>query len=351
VQTEQIGTGFVGGTTLNEDGTELLDEFSPVTTKRTYNDPLPSFNIAYDLTDSFVMRFAANKALTRPDPLDLTSYLNLGEFEDDEDEQELGTGTGGNPDLEPYYTNSLDASFEWYPESGGAYALGFFFKDIDGWIARGRSEEFYTVPVGVDGDGDGEFSENDITDGVPGGGGDYYEVREELYSIRRKVNTDGGRVKGVEFGFHQPFDAFSDGFLRYFGVNGSLTFVDAEMEAVVPENNLPISLRGTSEWSGNLVAYFERKKFSVRLAANFRDDFLFQEAEDPDRHDEFTEGSTILDLNMDYRFNRHWLLRFSANNLTGETRTRFWDTAGTNRFSDDRDNGQYYTVELRFRSD
>jgi outer membrane receptor protein involved in Fe transport len=89
----------------------------------------------------------------------------------------------------------------------------------------------------------------------------------------------------------------------------------------------------------------------VRLAANYRDDFLFQEAEDPDRHAEWTEGSTILDLNMDYKFNKSWFLRFSANNLTGENRIRFWDTVGINRFSDDRDNGQYYTLELRYRSE
>ena len=280
----------------------------------------------------------------------MTSYLNLGDFTDDDSEQEEGTGTGGNPALEPYYTDSYDASFEWYPENGGAYALGFFYKDINGWISRGSNKEYYTVPVGVDGDGSGDFDEDHITDGVPGNGGDYYEMRDELYNIRRKVNTDGGTIKGAEFSFHQPFDAWTDGFWSHFGINGSLTYVDAKMDAVVPENNLPISLRGTSEWSGNLVAYFEMKKFSMRLAANYRDDFLFQEAEDPERHAEWTEGSTIVDLNMDWRFNSSWILRFSANNLTGETRTRYWQTTGINRFSDDRDNGQYYTLELRYRS-
>jgi TonB-dependent receptor len=350
VDTKQSGVGWVGGTTLNEDNTELLDVYEEARTKRDYSDLLPSANIAFDLSDTWVLRLAGNKALTRPDPLDMTSYLDLSTIEDLGDEDEIGSGSGGNPSLQPYYTDSYDLSLEWYPETGGAYALGFFYKDVDGWIARGRNEEYYTAPVGVDGDGDGRFRERDITDGIPGNGGDYYEVREELYSIRRMVNTDGGTIKGMEFAFHQPFDAFTDSFLQYFGINGSMTYVDAKMDAVVPENNLPISLRGTSEWSGNLVFYFEKQKFSTRLAMNYRDDFLFQEAEDPDRHDEWTEGSTILDLNMDYRFNKRWVLRFSANNLTGETRTRYWQTAGTNRFSDDRDNGQYYTLELRYRS-
>ena len=350
VQTDQTGTGWVGGTTLSADGKSLTDEWESVTTKTDYDDVLPSFNMAFDLSDSWVMRLAANKSMTRADPLDLAAWLSLGEFTDDDSDQEEGSGSGGNPELKPYYANNYDLSLEWYPESGGAYALGLFYKDIDGWIARGRNLEYYTVPVGVDGDGSGEFDEDEITDGIPGGGGDYYQMREELYSIRRMVNTEGGTIKGAEASFHLPFDSFTESFWSYFGVNGSLTYVDAEMDAVVPENQLPISLRGTSEWSGNLVAYFERKKFAARLAMNYRDDYLFQEAEDADRHDEWTKGSTIIDLNLDYRFSRSWLLRFSANNLTGENRLRFWDTAGANRFSDDRDNGQYYTLELRYRT-
>jgi len=351
VDTEQAGHAMQCEWVLTDNNTHAVEVCEPRMTRRSYDDPLPSANIAFDLSDTWVLRFAGNKALTRPDPLDMTSYLELRDVEDDDAESgDEGTGEGGNPNLDPYYTNSFDASIEWYPETGGAYALGFFYKDVDGWIANGSILENYVVPVGVDGDEDGRFRESDITDGVPGGGGDYYEMRDVVYEIDRKVNTDGGTIKGAEFSFHQPFDAFSDGFWSYFGINGSLTYVDAEMDAVVPENLLPISLRGTSEWSGNLVLYFEKKKFSTRLAMNYRDDFLFQEAEDAYRHDEWTEGSTILDLNMDYRFNKRWVLRFSANNLTGETRLRYW-SAPVKRFSDDRDNGQYYTLELRYRSD
>jgi len=352
VDTSQTGLGFEGGTTLSADGTELLDEFTPRVTHRTYTDTLPSFNIAFDLTDDVVLRFAGNKALTRPDPIDMTSYLDLGTFEDDDNSSDVGSGRGGNPDLEPYRTTSFDASLEWYPERGGSYALGIFHKDLDGWIARGRNLEVFTTPVGVDGNGNGEFDEDEILGGPDCAVApcDFYEIREEPYEIRRKVNTDGGTIKGAEFAFHLPFDSFSDGFMQYFGINGSVTYVDAEMDAVVPENNLPISLRGTSEWSGNLVAYFERDKFSARVAYNYRDDFLFQEAEDDFRHAEWTKGSEIIDVNLNYRFKKNLLLRVSANNLTGVTRERYWATTGTNRISDDRDNGQYYTIELRYHN-
>ena len=170
------------------------------------------------------------------------------------------------------------------------------------------------------------------------------------YDVRRPVNTDGGTIKGVEIQWHIPFDTFTDGFMQYFGINGSYTFVDANMDAVVPERGTPISLRGTSENSGNLILYFEKKKFGARLAANYRSDYLYQEAEEADRYDEFTEGRTIVDLNFDYVFNDYVKVRFTANNLTGENRSRFWNTPVT-WYSDERDNGQEYVLEFRFASD
>ena len=40
-------------------------------------------------------------------------------------------------------------------------------------------------------------------------------------------------------------------------------------------------------------------------------------------------------------------LRFSALNMTGENRSRFWRTPN-NWYSDERDNGQEYVLEFRF---
>ncbi len=121
------------------------------------------------------------------------------------------------------------------------------------------------------------------------------------------------------------------------------------MDAIVPERGTPVSLRGTSEKSGNLVFYFEKKKFGARLAANYRSDYLHQEAEDSDRFDEFTDGRTIVDLNLDYVINKRMKLRFTANNLTQEQRTRYWDVP-SKVFSDERDNGLDYVLEFRFNT-
>ena len=51
-----------------------------------------------------------------------------------------------------------------------------------------------------------------------------------VFDVRRPVNTDGGTINGVEFQFHVPFDSFTGGFMSYFGINGSFTYVDAELD-------------------------------------------------------------------------------------------------------------------------
>ncbi len=250
--------------------------------------------------------------MTRPDPIDMSSRIEY-----DEDDLEAD---GGNPDLKPYTTTNFDTIIEWYPGRGGSYAVGFFYKDLDSFISSG--------------------SENQL---IPGAGPDEYD-------ISRPVNTDGGTIQGVEFQWHLPFDTFASGFLQYFGINGSYTYVDAEMDAVVPDRGTPISLRGTSEKSGNLVLYFEREKFGARIAANYRSDYLFQEASDTDRFDEFTDGRTIIDMNLDYLITDNMKVRLTANNLTDERRTRFWDTP-SQWYSDERDNGKSFVLEFRYASD
>jgi iron complex outermembrane receptor protein len=317
VDTKQSNSGPVG--IGNFAGFVPADPANPnVTTDRSYSEALPSANIAFDWGDDKVLRFAANQALTRPDPIDLSARLELDTLDDDDDL----TGEGGNPDLEAYKTTSFDVSLEFYPERGGAYAVGVFYKKLDGWISSGSGPELIAVSDGAGG------------------------LQMVEYDISRPVNTDGGDIKGVEFSFHTPLDFLGE-FWSDFGITGSFTYVDAQIDAVVPSRGVPISLRGTSEKSGNLVAYYEHERWSARVAYNFRDDFLFQEASADDRFDEYTVGEDIVDVNVDFVLNDHVRFRFTAANLTESRRERYWDSPGK-YYSDLRDNGRNFILEARF---
>ena len=147
---------------------------------------------------------------------------------------------------------------------------------------------------------------------------------------------------------HLPFDVFTDGFFSGFGITSSVTYVDAELDAV-RDAGQPISLRGTSEWSGNVVTYYENGPFGVRVAYNYREDFLHQEAESPNDFDEYTEGGEYLDVNVDYRINDNWRIRLTGNNLTDNQRHRVYRAAATDYLNSIRDDGRTYVLEIRGR--
>jgi len=315
--TDQFSTGALG--VQEGDNFEPLDPDNPyVTTNRSYDDWLPSFNIAWDFTQNVIFRLAYSKTVSRPDPVDLRQGWDL-----DKDIGEDNVGKSGNPDLEPYRSDNYDAILEWYPESGGAYALGLFYKKLDGFISDGV-----------------EYVDIDLSVYDP-------ELGVQEYEIQRPVNTDGGDIKGVEFAMFQPFDAFTDGFWSYFGMNASVTYVDAKLDAVREGTDRFVQLRGTSEWSGNIVGYFEKGPFGARLAYNYRDNFLHQEAISNKDFDEYTDGGEYVDFNMDWRFNRHWRVRFSANNVTDTQRYRYFQTPGKAYMSGWADDGRTYVLELR----
>ena len=304
VDTTQTSRGILG----QQDGNDVIIYDPDVRIKNTYDDWLPSMNIAFDLSQEWVMRFAASRSLSRPDPRSLRIGVDL-------DLDDLD-GSAGNWELDPYGTDNYDLIFEWYPEMGGAYAFGTFYKKLDGWISNG--EEDYEFDAGL---GDGQ----------------------QTFEITRPVNTDGGTILGFEFSFHLPFDIFTDGWASGFGLNGSYTYIDAEMDGVYPGTDDTIDLLGTSDNSGNLVAYYEKGHFGSRLAVNWREDFLYQEG--AEGFLEYTDGTTTVDLNLDWRFNRNWRLRFSANNLTDEQTRRYF--LEPDLMSDIRDNGRTYVLELR----
>jgi len=302
VDSQQTSVGIFG----QQAGNDVIIWDPNKVINREYNDVLPSLNVAFDVADDWVLRFAASRALTRPDPVNLRIGVDL-------DVDDLD-GSQGNPYLEPYGTDNLDMSLEWYPEFGGSYAIGAFYKKMDGWIISGAENIEYEIPgVGV-----------------------------ETFDVDLPVNTDGGVVQGVEFSFHLPFDSFSE-MMAGFGLQGSYTLIDAEMDAIDPVIDEPVSLPGTSDTNANLVAYYEKGRFGSRLAYTYREDYLHQTG--AEGWNEFNVGGEYIDLNLDWRFNDSWRIRFTANNLTDNQSSRYFLTPShMSRIYDD---GQSYVIELR----
>jgi iron complex outermembrane receptor protein len=305
VQTEQTSDANVapGGSIENPFG-----NYDPVSVDHDYDDFLPSLNLAFDLTDDIVLRFAAAQVMARPDYTDVTSRVNLN----------IGalSGSTGNPLIDPYRADQYDLALEWYHGQGAAVAVALFYKDVESFITDHVVTRNFDV-------------QDDTSPNLA-----CTPVGPELFScpftINERINGGGGEIKGVELGITQPI-------WGGFGVQANYTYTDAEAD-----NGDPIP--GNSEDSYNIIAYFENDLLSARLAYNYRSEFFVAFDRTTRLSQEDTES---LDASVNVNVLDYLTLTFEAQNLTEEEITQFADFSYRPRAI--YDNGRTYYAGVRFR--
>ena len=259
-----------------------------------YSDFLPSVNIAYDLSEDMILRFAASQAITRPN-YDALFLASIDGYPDDRRGNE--SITYGNPALEPMKASQADISLEYYYGDSNLFAVTFFMKDISNFIV-GTTED--NVAIGV--------INNDL------------DPPADSWTVNNFVNAGGGTIDGIEF---QLNHAFGNGF----GVNANYTYSDAEAPKEVYTDQLSV-FSESSKHTGNLVGYWENETFSARAAYNYRSEYMIREygAYYGNRmHDDY--GS--LDLSFGWNATDNIAVRLEIVNLTAEDDIQYGAASGT----------------------
>ncbi|PPU41591.1 TonB-dependent receptor [Xanthomonas arboricola] len=255
-----------------------------------YTNVLPSLNLRLRFTDSLQWRFAASKAMARPDYTQLQPYVLLNVETNDAGQATDFVGTAGNPNLKPMVANQFDTALEWYFDTSDMlYATLFYKKVKDYFSTQTRSEIFDNRP----------------------------------WLVTRPYNMDEGTIRGAELGYTQFFDQLP-GWLSGFGVNANFTFVDSQggaNTATDPYTNTTVTgvelpLEGLSRRSYNLAGIYEKGPLSLRLAYNWRSRYLLTTSDASTRLPTWADDYGQLDGSFFYRFNEHLQLGVQANNLT-----------------------------------
>ena len=234
VRTEEDIRNYVNASAEDPDAitTSAFGPYKAVDTSHSYNDWLPTFNFRYELNDDMDLRFAATRTMGRPDYSALAGAVSL---QPPAVEGGVGSGSGGNPDLEPILSSNLDLSWEWYFADRALFAASVFYMDIDNYVALGQEmRSIFTI--------DAQHPEGRFVD----------------YLLTVPVNS-GAEVKGFELSWQQPFG-------ENWGIMANYSYADSDTDDGLP-------MLGTSESTYNLGAYFETDRFSARLAYNYRDAF------------------------------------------------------------------------------
>jgi len=316
-----VGRVPVALTQSPADPTLLTTTFSgtqPITTESSYSFLLPSVDVKLELTDAWHLRFDASRTLTRPAINFLTPVLNVGSL------PRVGalTANGGNPELQPYLSDNFDFAVEWYYQQNSYAAIDLFVKDVTNFIVQGTQRQTINGVI-------------DPTTGQPA-----------VYTVSQRVNGPNATVNGVELAWQHVFGESG------FGFNANVTLVDTDR----PYDRTDISQSGFAVTgladSANLVGFYDKNGFEVRVAGNWRDEYLLQFGQNQNNsafgaEPTFVNASLQIDLSTSYQLTEQLNVFFEAINVTGETQS----THGRfdNQLLDVFDYGRRYALGARFR--
>lgn len=269
-----------------------------------HSEFLPNASLRWRIDPKIQVRLAASKTETRPDFAQLSPALVFGAPPSGGvgTDSSPYTATGGNPFLQPYTSWNYDAALEYYFSKAGFASLTGFHRDIKGFIQTST------------------FRVNDPVRGV--------------VQISGPVNTGKGRIDGVEFQAQTFFDF--DGlptWVRGFGVQGNLTYVDAKTQQ--PDGRgglsyLPITdqLNGTSKWGWTLVGMYEANGLSARLTYTGRSSFAAsRQYRSDDIYLETSHPADRVDLSLNYEIASGFTIFADWTNLTHSTFTQDFSSA------------------------
>jgi TonB-dependent receptor len=244
--------------------------------------------------------------------------------------------------LDPYRAKAYDLSFEWYFAEDALVSLALFQKDIDSFVQIVRSTD--------------NFSNNGL--GLPDSvaiaacGTIIPDPTACLADWQFSVptNTDGGDLKGFEISYQQPF-SFLPGFFSHFGMILNYTGVESEIEYLLPTGAVAAKedLTGLSKSAYNATLYWENERFSARVSAAYRDEFLTTV---PGRNGNDLEGTAetlTIDASSSFTVNDNLTLTLEALNLTDQFQDQYVGDSDSDRMSYYHHQGRQFLLGARYK--
>ncbi len=332
------GSSWVGaGNELNI--TEALDEdgnpikgFTDV--RGDYDVTLPNLDIDIEPWENMVFRLSLSETITRPNYNDIKGGLipNSTQFFPNT----RPVASAGNPGLVPIQSQNLDFSFEWYYAEGSYLSIGYFDKDVENFIGTGReSDTLFEIPniiggalwnravaeSGIDPNNYtavGRYILDNFQDDPAVDGETIVSVAGDpsiVFDLTRPVNQKTAKLDGWELNLQHAIGDTGFGFV----INA--TIVDGNV-AYDPFNSLEdqFALPGLSD-SANFIGFYDGESLQVRVAYNWRDNFLAGTGQSQGTlsNPTNTESYGQWDLNVTYHVNDNITTYLAGINVTNET--------------------------------
>jgi TonB-dependent receptor len=302
-----------------------------------YNNFLPTVDWDMDVRDDVKVRASYGMSIGRPRYDQIQGGITYSQTA-----SVTGTtATAGNPALSPVKSKNFDVSAEWYYTKQSMLSLGLFHKDLSDYAGQTVINQPSTTahtPVG------GAYWNAAIASGCvatdtncmrnyilshfagqpgvvatgvnPAGNltGTISGIASDPalpYQTTTYINQSNATLKGAEVNWQHMF-------ANGLGFQANYTYVKSDLKYDNASLGNQFALVGLSN-SANLVGIYEDKNWSVRLAYNWRGEFLANVADNGHPNPQYVEPYGQTDLSIGYNVNKNLSLSLEAINRTDST--------------------------------
>ncbi|MGJ4804742.1 TonB-dependent receptor [Luteimonas sp. SDU82] len=306
-----------------------------------YDYWLPNVDTSFELRDDMVLRASYGHSIGRPGWQDIQGGQTVSPLL----RVNGGSGAAGNPNLKPLLSKNIDLSYEWYYGEASYFSVGYYRKNISNYIDSGAGsfeDTLFSLPTPVGGEywnaalaagcGDADvgcirqyiFDNFDGQPGVDSTAGSNGVITGRpgdpltVYRVAIPGNAGSHSLNGYELNVQHMFGETG------FGVAANYTIVDSDSLSYDNAAKGPQQvLIGLSD-SANLVGFYDKGPWQVRLAYNWRDKFLSSQydgdpADNAKNNPVYVEEYGQWDLSVGYQVTDRLTLQLEGINLTDET--------------------------------
>jgi len=309
-------------------------------TDASYTNVLPALNLDADLRSDMKLRASLGATIGRARYDQLQGGLTLGTIAN---VFTGGSASVGNPALKPVKSKNLDLSWEWYYNKQSLMSLAFFRKQLDNYAGQTLvSQSLYDLhtPIGgayykaALGSGCTAADTNCIRDYILGNFDGQPGVKKTgvkgdkhldgtitglstdpllVFQTTTYANQKSANVSGAEVNVQHMFGESG------FGLQANYTYVHSPLKYNNADVNDQFAILGLSN-SANVVGIFENKEWSVRVAYNWRDEFLAATVDGSNRAAPvYTDAYGQVDVSVGYNYNKNLSFQLEAINLNDAT--------------------------------
>lgn len=254
----------------------------------------PSATVKYFLSDNLQLRGALWRGLSRPGFKE-TAPITVVDVDTSGDT----SGSIGNPGLKPYESDNFDIALEYYGDSMTYASLGYFRKEIQNAIYPSVQREATINGIAF----------ND--------------------TVETWINADDSTIDGVEVSAQYGWD---NGI--YVAANYTWTDSESKFEYATGET-FTTPFRKLAEHAANFNVGYNKGAWDVRLAGNYRSEYLDWLADENGAIDEVSENNSRWvdafaqwDLMVKYEVNDNFTVQAEVVNITNEPEYYYWGNTG-----------------------